>query len=202
MIEELPESETALSGSLAEASVPRSDDLNRYCLLRSAGRLWAVPGDFSKGIVGVGSMIRVPGAPRYIVGVHYRRGRILPILDLAAPFSLPQTQVTLPATALEIAAAGCEVALLCDAVVGFELADTAQLSTLEPDFASGQRWLLGELEFRQGHAALLDIAGLIDELKISAPEGMLENSPRDSSDRTSRPHPAESDHQASKDPEE
>ncbi len=149
-----------------------TDDLARFALLQVRDQLLAIQGTFSKGIVHIDSMLNVPGSPPYVAGAHYRRGRILPVLDLARALHAGTTAMKLPAATLEVAVEDCEIALLCESIVGFELADPKKLTRIaEPATTHGPTaiaWELGELVFRQGTATVVDMARLIPALKMNA----------------------------------
>lgn len=59
---------------------------------------------------------RLPHAPRYVEGVINLRGRILPVIDLARRFGLPEHERTRRSRIVIVAVEGRTVGMLVDAV--------------------------------------------------------------------------------------
>ncbi len=99
--------------------------MTAYVRFRVAEEAYAVSVLNVLEVANLGDVCPVPGAPREILGVRNLRGKILPVIDLAA---LLGTQRSRPAGRLLVAESeGCQAGLAIDEVteVG-ELADPAE----------------------------------------------------------------------------
>lgn len=99
--------------------------MNAYVRFRIAEEAYAVSVLNVLEVASLGEVTPVPGAPREILGVRNLRGKILPVIDLAALLGTRRTQP--PARLLVAESQGCQAGLAIDEVteVG-EFADPAE----------------------------------------------------------------------------
>ncbi|HEX3579284.1 MAG TPA: chemotaxis protein CheW [Thermoanaerobaculia bacterium] len=67
---------------------------DQYLTFFLAGEEYAISILQVTDIIECGAVTRVPGTPPWIRGVHNLRGTVVPVIDLAIKFGLPDTEVT------------------------------------------------------------------------------------------------------------
>ena len=71
-----------------------SQSLDQFLTFFLAGEEYAISVLKVTEIIEAGAMTKVPGAPSWIRGVINLRGAVVPVVDLAVKFGLPQTMIT------------------------------------------------------------------------------------------------------------
>jgi purine-binding chemotaxis protein CheW len=71
-----------------------TQSLNQYLTFFLAGEEYAVSLLQVTEIIECSTLTKVPGAPAWIRGVLNLRGSVVPVVDLAIKFGLPQTEIT------------------------------------------------------------------------------------------------------------
>ncbi len=127
-----------------------------------AGCDYGVPILHVKEILQYEAITRVPSVPRWVRGVINLRGAVVPVVDLALKFGLPETAIT-PRTCILIVETGLEadrsvMGLVADAVI--EVLDLGA-GDVEPPPAFGATirvdYLTGMAKAPKGFVLLLDI---------------------------------------------
>lgn len=125
-----------------------------------------------KEIIEYGTITRLPKAPQFIRGVINLRGTVVPVLDLAAKFDLPQSPVT-PMTCIilvdaEINGESLVIGVLADSVE--EVIDVAA-SEIEPapSFGTNIRgeFLKGIAKLGNKLAIVLDLDKVLSDAEVS-----------------------------------
>lgn len=138
--------------------------MTAYVRLRVAGEMYAVPVTHVLEIADLGTVAAVPGAPAEILGVRNLRGRLLPVVDLAALLGIHHDAQ--PARLLVTEAGGQQAGLAIDEVT--QVGDMA-----EPAEEAGSSLLRG--------ATLTDgqLIGVLDVPRVFATleQGRLRQGP-------------------------
>jgi chemotaxis signal transduction protein len=96
-----------------------------YVRLTVAAEAYAVPVEHALEIADLGEVTALPGAPPEILGVRSLRGRLLPVVDLAALLGISRTVP--PARLLVTEAAGQQAGFAIDEVTAVgELAEATE----------------------------------------------------------------------------
>ena len=168
----LTENNQPPADAAATALGPRRPYLTFLC----AGERYAAPILKIREILSVGSVTRVPATPAWIRGVMNLRGRVLPVVDLAAKLDLPPTEITsrscIVMTEVDLLAEQIVMGMIVDAVdTVIELAP----EEIEPPPAFGTRmnpsYLLGMARTEKDELALVldtDRVLSVDELLTAA----------------------------------
>ena len=133
--------------------------MNAYVRFRVAQEAYAVSVLNVLEVAGLGEVTPVPGAPREILGVRNLRGKILPVIDLAALLGARRTEP--PGRLLVAESEGRQAGLAIDEVteVG-EFADPAE----EAESAL----LLGTMLEEGDLIGVLDMPAVMDALGVPA----------------------------------
>lgn len=142
---------------------------NRQVLrLAAGGESLVVPIDSVREILELGKLTPMPRAPDFLRGVMNLRGSVVPVVDLAARFGHPPTQVGRRSAIVVVECAGDEVqprvlaGLLVDAV--YEVLDfqTAQLESVPSlGVQLPAQYIAGMINLTSGYAALLSLETLL-----------------------------------------
>lgn len=92
----------------------------RACVFTIGGELFALDVAAVREVVTVDEVTPVPLAPPHVLGVANLRGTVLAVVDPRAVLGLESRPAGRRLRALVVAAAGCEVALVVDDVLGLE----------------------------------------------------------------------------------
>jgi purine-binding chemotaxis protein CheW len=76
---------------MTSTATPQRTQLLSFVL---AGEEYAVDILRVREIIGYSTLTRVPGMPRSVRGVINLRGRVVPVVDLAVRFGLPESEIT------------------------------------------------------------------------------------------------------------
>ncbi len=98
----------------------------------------------------------VPGAPPYVEGVLNLRGRIIPVVDLAARLALPAGHRTRASRIVVVDAAAGAIGLVVDGVSEVRLAP-AEAIEAPPPIAAGADYLAGIVRFDERLVTLLEL---------------------------------------------
>jgi purine-binding chemotaxis protein CheW len=141
-----------------------------------AGEVYAVDILRVKEIIEFGSLTRVPAMPAAVRGVINLRGRVVPVIDLAARFGIPESPVTARTCIVMMEIGGDDdaptvVGIIADAVC--EVLDlTAGQVQPPPSFGTpiGAEFLDGLAEGAGGKFTMLLNADRALSAAVSAPE--------------------------------
>ena len=94
-----------------------------------AGEEYAVDILRVKEIIEYNSLTRVPGMPATVRGVINLRGRVVPVVDLALRFGLPESVITARSSIVMVELAGAEG----DIVIGIITDSVSEVLDLDPE---------------------------------------------------------------------
>jgi purine-binding chemotaxis protein CheW len=103
-----------------------------------AQETFAFPVESVQEILRVGTITRVPDAPRPVRGIVNLRGRVIPVVDVRVRLGLPGTDPGPTARILVATLRGRVIGLLVDAVAQVERIDRAQVEDLPDDLTTVQ----------------------------------------------------------------
>jgi purine-binding chemotaxis protein CheW len=103
-----------------------------------AQETFAFPVECVQEILRVGTITRVPDAPRPVRGIVNLRGRVIPVVDVRVRLGLPGTDPGPAARILIATLRGRVIGLLVDAVAQVERIDRAQVEDLPDDLTTVQ----------------------------------------------------------------
>ena len=135
----------------------------------------AVPADLAEEVCDRGETIPIPGAPSHIAGLINVRGRVVPLLDLAAFFGLPpideqaRAHDDRPPRALIVSSGDLTAALDCERVLGLEHLASDDLGPVAP--GRGERLTshaMAEVSLERGLLLVLDLPGLLSSARVVA----------------------------------
>jgi purine-binding chemotaxis protein CheW len=133
----------------------------RACLFTLGGTPFALDVAAAREVAVFDAVTPVPRAPACVVGVANLRGDVVPIVDARGRLGLPERPDARSLRTLVVAAAGCEIALEIDAVLGLEgFADVAA-----PEGAAAPAWAAGTVEYDGRRVTVLDPARLVQALQ-------------------------------------
>jgi purine-binding chemotaxis protein CheW len=148
------------SGTLASLA-------GKYLTFFCGGETYGIPVLKVREIISMLPITQVPQVPAYMKGVINLRGKVIPVVDLRAKFSLPQAEATDSTCIVVVQIAGMEgqiklIGLIVDAVE--EVANIAQ-ADIEPtpDFGGSisVQYILGMAKIKGSVKSLLDIDQII-----------------------------------------
>lgn len=142
----------------------------RACLFWLADEAFAVDVACAREVVVVEDRTIVPRAPRWLVGVTNLRGVILPILDVRPLLGLPAAPVARGSQVLVVEAAGHQVGVAIDGVLGLEPVDEVVPFGETARRAYGELGV-GLLRRGEGLATLLDAARVLEALRNGVGKG-------------------------------
>ncbi len=142
----------------------------QYLCFCAAGEEYAVSVVRVREIIEYKPLTKVPASARAIRGVVNLRGRVVPVLDLAMRFRLPEMSITKRTCIVMIEAGAAK-----DEVVGLLADSVSQVIDLAADkiqpppaicTRTGSEYLLGMAELGNKFALLLDVDTLLAEIDI------------------------------------
>ena len=141
---------------MASIELTADSVIPRYLLVEVGGQRFAWELTQVREIVPGRSVTRLPGAPRWVLGLLNLRGSVLTVVDLGVRFGVPTTGA---GTVVVIEADGRMLGVRVDAVRSVA---TAEQATLEPvDGARAADGLVrGMVRLATGPAALIDATAL------------------------------------------
>ncbi len=90
----------------------------RACVFELGGVLFAVPGKFTRQILTLDALTRVPRAPEDLLGLFAVRGQIYPVVRIEGSLGL-KPNLSEPRMAVQVEFETKHMALVIDAVIGF-----------------------------------------------------------------------------------
>lgn len=142
-----------------------------HLLVVAAGTVVAIRADETLEIWQAERCQPVPGAPRYVLGIANWRGTPLPIVDLTVALGLAEPSRRADALnglrIVVVSVAQLLVGLLVDSTSGVLDIDAA--SCRDPNVVMAGRigeFSLGEFDAPQGIGALIDVASLLEALRV------------------------------------
>jgi len=132
--------------------------MNAYVRFRVAGEAYAVSVSHVLEVANLGEVTPVPGARREVLGVRNLRGKILPVIDLAA--LLGTSRAAPPVRLLVAEADGRQAGLAID-----EVTEVGELA--DPAGESESALLLGTMLDDGDLIGVLNMPAVIDALGVS-----------------------------------
>jgi len=155
----------------AKSTPPEAEGLGslagKYLTFFLGEETYGIPVLKVREIISMLPITQVPQVPTYMKGVINLRGKVIPVLDLRAKFSLPETQATASTCIVVVQIKGAEgqinlIGLIVDAVE--EVANIAE-ADIEPtpDFGGtvSVQYILGMAKIKGTVKSLLDIDQII-----------------------------------------
>ena len=169
---ELPEPSSA-AGTLADGA----DLAGKYLTFFLGGETYGIPVLKVRESISMLPITQVPQVPAYMKGVINLRGKVIPVVDLRAKFSMLEAEATASTCIVVVQIRGSEgqtklIGLIVDAVE--EVANIAQ-ADIEPtpDFGGtiSVQYILGMAKIKGSVKSLLDIDQIIaaDTIEILTP---------------------------------
>jgi chemotaxis signal transduction protein len=135
----------------------------RACLVKLAGRRFAVEVRYAREVVVFDEYTMVPLAPSHLLGVVNLRGSVMPLVDIRPFLGLEEVAATRETRALVVECDGEQAAILIDEVEGLE-----PLEGLVPagndDEVRDSDFSAGRLEREGGVVTLLDVRRILAAL--------------------------------------
>jgi purine-binding chemotaxis protein CheW len=148
-------------------TTPTSQERTQYLSFALCGEEYAVDILRVKEIIEHGALTRVPAMPAAVRGVINLRGRVVPVVDLAARFGLPEREVTRRSciVMVELTDDGesVVVGIVADAVS--QVLDLAETDIEPPPSfgtAIGARFIRGMAETGHKFVIILDVNRALD----------------------------------------
>ena len=151
----------------APAADPLSSLAGKYLTFFLGGETYGIPVLKVREIISMLPITQVPQVPAYMKGVINLRGKVIPVVDLRAKFSIPEADATASTCIVVVQIQGADnhiklIGLIVDAVE--EVANIAQ-ADIEPtpDFGGSisAQYILGMAKFKGSVKSLLDIDQII-----------------------------------------
>ena len=142
----------------------------RACVFTVGGKPLAADIRHTREIVVLPDPTPVPRAPAHVLGVANLRGHVVPIVDIGPVLGLPPRPAgdgAGPRT-IVLEDAGIAVAVALDEVLGLESFDDV-LPMDEAGAGRNERLAQGLLQRADGVAMLLDVAGLVEAVRVRPP---------------------------------
>lgn len=157
----------------------KSVEPTQYLTFRMAKEECAVPVLRVKEILEYDTPTRVPSTPPWIRGVINLRGGVVPVVDLALKFGLPESQIT-QKTCIVIVEINMDGQTALTGVVAETVSQVVEIGAGEiqppPSFGAGIRidYILGMAAIDRRFALLLDIDRVLstDELLVAKAAGV------------------------------
>ncbi len=120
-------------------------------------------------IIRMQEITRVPRAPEFIVGIINLRGKVIPVVDLRARFSMPETERTDEHRIVVVDVDGQDIGMVVDAV---KEVSRIPSSSIEPPSTvittNDSEYLTGIVKTDEKLIILLDIAKVISNSEADA----------------------------------
>ena len=135
----------------------------RACLVKLAGRRFAVEVRYAREVVVFDEYTMVPLAPSHLLGVVNLRGSVMPLVDIRPFLGLEEVSATRETRALVVECDGDQAAILIDEVEGLEPLEGlvpagSDTEARDSDFSAGH------LEREGGVVTLLDVRRILAAL--------------------------------------
>ncbi len=147
------------------AVAPEEEEV-RVCLFTMGEDTYAIPVDVLMEIIIPQKIFPVPTTPSHVLGVINLRGTIVPIVDIRPALSLPAREQAGQIAVVKYGAAMLGIVVdAVSAVVG--VPESSILAVPAESGRTGNRFFTGIIQRESGHAALLNIERIIEEIKLS-----------------------------------
>jgi purine-binding chemotaxis protein CheW len=140
----------------------------RACVFALGGEQLAADIRHTREVVVLTDRTAVPGAPAYVVGVANLRGNVVPIVDIGPLLGLPPHPAGEALRTIVLEAAGIQIAVPTDEVLGLESFDSV-MPRDEATPSPREDLALGRLRRTDGLATLLDVPRLVETARVEAP---------------------------------
>jgi chemotaxis signal transduction protein len=143
----------------------------RVCLFRIGEDSYAIPVDLLTEIITPQKLFPVPTTPLHVLGIINLRGNIVPIVDIRPVLSLPRQSV--PGQIAIIKHGAITLGIVVDDVSEVVAVPESSLmaipaeNSLQSSGKSRSRFALALIPREHSVAALLNVAKIIDEIKLS-----------------------------------
>ena len=122
-------------------------------------------------IILVGEITQVPETPHYIKGLINLRSTVIPVIDLRARFSLPESQLSDESRIMVLNVGSRTIGIVVDSVSEVLRISHDQISPAPPTIASlGKEYMAGLVRLEEELLMLLDIDQLFGDEDTSALE--------------------------------
>lgn len=148
-----------------ELRADESHDVPTESLLvvRAGERLFALPLDRVQEVVPARPLTPIPGAGAAVSGMVNVRGRVLPVVDLAAALHLDSAATGPDHRLLVVQHSGREVGLGVEDVIRIERVAVDDLTALRGALSEGE-WMGGTATLEAGEARLLEADRLLESI--------------------------------------
>jgi len=120
-------------------------------------------------IILVGEITRVPETPHYIKGLINLRSSVIPVIDLRARFSLPESELTQDSRIMVLHVGQRTIGIVVDSVNEVLRVGMDQISPAPPTVASlGNEYMTGLVRLDTQLLILLDVDRLFGEESLAA----------------------------------
>ncbi len=153
----------------AEVTAVLPEEEIRVCLFSMGEDRYALPVEVLTEIIISQKIFPVPTTPSHVLGVMNLRGNIVPIVDIRPALSLPRDST--PSQIAIIKQGAVTIGIVVDTVSEVVSVPLGRVLSIAPD-AGGQagrsrsRFLKGVIQREGGVVALLDVARILEEIKL------------------------------------
>jgi purine-binding chemotaxis protein CheW len=120
-------------------------------------------------IILVGEITRVPETPQYIKGLINLRSSVIPVIDLRARFTLPESELTQDSRIMVLNVGRRTIGIVVDSVNEVLRVSQDQISPAPPTVASlGNQYMTGLVRLEEQLLILLDVDRLFGEEATAA----------------------------------
>lgn len=124
-------------------------------------------------IILVGEITQVPETPHFIKGLINLRSSVIPVIDLRARFSLPESELTPDSRIMVLNVGSRTIGIVVDSVSEVLRVSHEHVSPAPPTVASlGKQYMTGLVRLNEQLLILLDVDELFGEEETSAIEAM------------------------------
>jgi purine-binding chemotaxis protein CheW len=145
-----------------------SDEVVDLLVFSLARERYAVVAASVLEVVPLRELVRVPGAPRVVLGIVNHRGRILPVLDLRRMFDPAGESVTEGSRVVVAEVGGLTFGVFADAVAGVARVGAQELETRPTGFTAGHETFV--LAVTRDMVAVVDLEALARDPRITVNE--------------------------------
>lgn len=139
-----------------------AEQIRQWVTFRLGSQDHAMPVDAVQEVLRVPEIARVPGAPRFILGVMNLRGNIVAVVDGRARFDMPSAQVSEQQRILVVRAQEYAMGMLVDRVIDVvelrtsDIEPMSTVNTQQPDSP-----IFGVAYQQEGFLVLVDTTALL-----------------------------------------
>jgi purine-binding chemotaxis protein CheW len=148
----------------AKAAPPQSGATIEAIALRVGGERYAIPAAEVRGVAALVRLTPLPHAPPEVAGLTARGGAILPVFHLRAVLGLALSALPEHGRIVLLGQGDDLVALIVDAVLGFQSVDVSALREPPPTFSAAARGVIRGLD--PAGVPLLDPAALLASSRL------------------------------------